>query len=153
MLSALAGKAVLVPAAGLALTMGPVAVPPVGADGDTGLTAAVRVGVSGGLFTANVGLVRTFARTGKGGVYCATVEGKPTPLTALLDADDRYGFGVRVSWDATKQDYVVNSIHGDEATGGKVWNAYIGKTKISTGPCGTAVKDNDKVSWKLEAAS
>ncbi|MEU5212345.1 hypothetical protein [Streptomyces sp. NPDC020742] len=152
MLSALAAKAVLVPTTGLALAMGPVAAPPVGADG-TGLTAAVRVGVSGGAFTANVGLVRTFARTGAGGVYCATTEGKPTPLTALLDANDRYGFGVRVNWDTAKQDYVVTNIHGDEATATKVWKAYVGKDKITTGPCGTAVKDGDKVSWKLEAAS
>ncbi|MEV6568143.1 hypothetical protein [Streptomyces kronopolitis] len=116
--------------------------------------AAVRVAVTGGSYTASVGLVRTGPRSLFGGFYCAADGVSPTPLTALVDADRIYGLGgVRASWDPATQDYVVTAIHGDVADSTKKWNAYVNEKKITTGPCHTAIKGGDKVRWTLEAAS
>ncbi|MFI1307897.1 DUF4430 domain-containing protein [Streptomyces sioyaensis] len=144
-------RVVPVTAAALLLPLALAAAPPAGAEGST---AAVRVAVTGGSYTASVGLVRTGPRTLFGGFYCAADGIGPTPLTALVDADDIYGLGgVRASWDATTQDYVVTEIHGDAADSTKKWNAYVNEKKITKGPCHTAIKGGDKVRWTLEAAA
>lgn len=119
-----------------------------------GTRAVVRVAVSGVRFVANVGVLTAVARTLVGGYYCAADGRKPTPLTALVEANRRYHLGgVRMRWDVASKDYVVTSIHGDVADGTRQWHAYVGKTKITTTPCRTAIKDRDKVTWKLEAPS
>ncbi|MFE0382040.1 DUF4430 domain-containing protein [Streptomyces inhibens] len=145
--SALARKAAPVTAAGIAFALALTAAPPAAAIGPT---ASVRVKVTGGAFTASVG-TGTQARFVFGGFYCAAGDGSPTPLTALVDADERFDFGVQARWDAATQDFVVTSIHGDFADDSKKWTAYVNEKKITTGPCGTAIKDNDKVRWTLEA--
>ncbi|MGW7491650.1 DUF4430 domain-containing protein [Streptomyces sp. NPDC054786] len=138
-----------VTAAGLALALALAAAPPAAA----GPVVGVRVGVTGGAYTGSVGIVRTAARTVFGGFYCAANGTDPTPLTALVDAEEQYGLGgVRAYWDATKKDFVVTDIHGDVADSKKKWNAYVNEKKITTGPCATAIKDTDKVRWTLEAA-
>ncbi len=141
-----ARRAALVPAAGLVLALAP----PVAADGPV---APVRVAVTGGAFTGSVGIVRTAARSLYGGFRCAADGVRPTPLTALADADRKYHLGVRAHWDEAAGDFVVTEIRGDAADGGRKWNAYVNEEKITTGPCGTAVKDHDKVRWTLEAAT
>lgn len=119
-----------------------------------GNRAVVRVAVTGGRFTANVGVLTAVARTLVGGYYCAADGRKPTPLTALVEANRRFHLGgVRMRWDAASQDYIVTSIHGDVADGTKQWHAYVNKKKITTTPCRTAIKDRDKVTWTLEAPS
>lgn len=146
--SLLARGAAPVTAAGLVLALALAAASPAtAAAGDV----RVRVGVTGGPYTASVGLVSTSART-IGGFYCAADGISPTPLTALVDAEDQYGLGgVRTRWDAATQDFVVTEIHGDAADGKKKWNAYVNEKKITTGPCHTAIKGGDKVRWTLEA--
>ncbi|MFE0193319.1 hypothetical protein [Streptomyces sp. NPDC059008] len=141
-----ARRAAFVPAAGLVLALAP----PAAADGPV---APVRVAVTGGAFTGSVGIVRTAARSLYGGFPCAADGVHPTPLTALADADRRYRLGVRAHWDEAAGDFVVTEIRGDVADGGRKWNAYVNEKKITTGPCGTAVKDHDKVRWTLEAAT
>ncbi|WP_329151830.1 DUF4430 domain-containing protein [Streptomyces sp. NBC_01456] len=146
-----ARRAVPVTAAALLLPLALSAAAPAGADTST---AAVRVAVTGGSYTASVGLVRTGPRSLFGGLYCAADGVSPTPLTALVDADRIYGLGgVRASWDTATQDYVVTEIHGDVADSTKKWNAYVNEKKITTGPCHTAIKGGDKVRWTLEAVS
>ncbi|MFE3549254.1 hypothetical protein ACFXN2_11305 [Streptomyces kronopolitis] len=156
-----ARRAVPVTAAALLLAPALAAAVPAGAElpdagrATTGRsTAAVRVAVTGGSYTASVGLVRTGPRTLFGGFYCAADGISPTPLTALVDADRIYHLGgVRAHWDPATQDYVVTVIHGDAADSTKQWNAYVNEKKITTGPCHTAIKGGDKVRWTLEAAS
>ncbi|MFI1160172.1 DUF4430 domain-containing protein [Streptomyces sioyaensis] len=147
--SLLARGAAPVTAAGLVLALALAVAPPAtAAPGDV----RVRVGVTGGSYTASVGLVRTGPRTLFGGFYCAADGISPTPLTALVDADDIYGLGgVQARWDTATQDYVVTEIHGDAADGTKKWNAYVNEKKITKGPCHTAIKGGDKVRWTLEA--
>nr|WP_202444287.1 DUF4430 domain-containing protein [Streptomyces sp. SID8375] len=133
----------------LALALALAAAPPATASaGDV----RVRVGVTGGPYTASVGLVITGPRTLFGGFYCAADGLSATPLTALVDADEQYGLGgVQARWDAAKQDFVVTSIHGDAADSKKKWNAYVNEKKITAGPCHTAIKGGDKIRWTLEA--
>ncbi|GAB7034005.1 hypothetical protein AB0G35_21265 [Streptomyces sp. NPDC021749] len=162
MLSAPTGKAAVLPAAGLAcalaFALGPAVAPPAVAVPVTtpaaaarpaaGPLAGVRVAITGGLFTASLGIIWTTGRT----VYghpCAAAGDAPTPFTALVDAEDEYHFGLVAHWDATAKDFVVDNIHGDAANG-KKWTAYVNDTKITTGPCATAIKDTDKVKWSLE---
>ncbi|WP_030805399.1 hypothetical protein [Streptomyces sp. NRRL S-337] len=158
MLSAPTGKAALVPAAGLAcaltFALGPATAPPAVAAPAAatrpaaGPLAGVRVAITGGLFTASLGIIWTTGRT----VYghpCAAAGDAPTPFTALVDAEDEYHFGLEAHWDAATKDFVVDNIHGDAADG-KKWNAYVNDTKITTSPCATAIKDTDKVRWTLE---
>ncbi|MER6310021.1 DUF4430 domain-containing protein [Streptomyces sp. NPDC001739] len=170
MLSAPTGKAALVPAAGLACALAfalvdpavaprAVAVPAAAhpaasptasptAGPAPGPLAGVRVAITGGLFTASLGIIWTTGHP----VYghpCAAAGGAPTPFTALVDAEDEYHFGLVAHWDATAKDFVVDNIHGDAANG-KKWTAYVNDTKITTGPCATAIKDTDKVKWSLE---
>ncbi|MGW2012688.1 DUF4430 domain-containing protein [Streptomyces nigrescens] len=147
--SVLARGAAPVTAAGLALALALAAAPPATASaGDV----RVRVGVTGGPYTASVGLVITGPRTLFGGFYCAADGLSATPLTALVDADEQYGLGgVQARWDAAKQDFVVTSIHGDAADSKKKWNAYVNEKKITVGPCHTAIKGGDKIRWTLEA--
>ncbi len=151
--SSLVRKAAPVTAAGLACALAFMAAPPAAAGPAAALpTVGVRVGVTGGAYTGSVGIVRTSARTVFGGYYCAANGTDPTPLTALVDAQEQYGLGgVRAYWDAAKKDFVVTDIHGDVADSKKKWNAYVNEKKITTGPCGTAIKDTDKVRWTLEA--
>ncbi|MFI5526353.1 DUF4430 domain-containing protein [Streptomyces platensis] len=131
----------------LALTLATTS-PATAAPGDV----RVRVGVTGGPYTASVGLVVTGPRTVFGGFYCAADGLAATPLTALVDADEQYGLGgVQARWDAATQDFVVTSIHGDAADGKKKWNAYVNEKKITTAPCHTAIKGGDKIRWTLEA--
>ncbi|MEU7432908.1 hypothetical protein AB0B07_19095 [Streptomyces sioyaensis] len=146
--SLLARGAAPATAAGLVLALALAAASPAtAAPGDV----RVRVGVTGGSYTASVGLVSTSART-IGGFYCAADGINPTPLTALVDAEDQYGLGgVQTRWDTATQDYVVTEIHGDAASGTKKWNAYVNEKKITKGPCHTAIKGGDKVRWTLEA--
>lgn len=146
MRSALARRAAVVPAAGLALALAPPAA--AGVDDDT---VGVRVAVTGGAFTGSFGIVRTAPRSLYGGFYCAADGLYPTPLTALADADRKRHLGVRAHWDEATGDFVVTEIRGDAADGDKKWTAYVNEKKITTGPCGTAVKDHDKVRWTLEA--
>ncbi|MFI0904878.1 DUF4430 domain-containing protein [Streptomyces sioyaensis] len=147
--SLLARGAAPATAAGLVLALALAAASPAtAAPGDV----RVRVGVTGGSYTASVGLVRTAPRTLFGGFYCAADGISPTPLTALVDADEIYGLGgVQARWDTATQDYVVTEIHGDAASGTKKWNAYVNEKKITKGPCHTAIKGGDKVRWTLEA--
>ncbi|MCF3176969.1 hypothetical protein IPZ61_27070, partial [Streptomyces sioyaensis] len=148
--SLLARGAAPVTAAGLALALALAVAPATAAPGDV----RVRVGVTGGSYTASVGLVRTGPRTLFGGFYCAADGISPTPLTALVDADGQYGLGgVRARWDTATQDYVITEIHGDAADATKQWNAYVNEKKITKGPCHTAIKAGDKVRWTLEATS
>lgn len=147
--SALRRKAAPVTAAAaLACALACAAAPPAASSsGDV----RVRVGVTGGPYTASVGLVITGPRTLFGGFYCAADGLAPTPLTALVDADEQYGLGgVRARWDAATQDFVVTEIHGDAAESKKKWNAYVNEEKIKKGPCHTAIKGGDKVRWTLE---
>ncbi|MEW1753626.1 hypothetical protein ACIQU1_32090 [Streptomyces angustmyceticus] len=146
--SVLRRKAAPVTAAALACALACAAAPPAAsAPGDV----RVRVAVTGGPYTASVGLVITGARTLLGGYYCAADGLAPTPLTALVDADEQYGLGgVQARWDATAQDFVVTRIHGDAAEGKKKWNAYVNEEKIKKGPCHTAIKGGDKIRWTLE---
>ncbi|MFI1741537.1 hypothetical protein [Streptomyces sioyaensis] len=146
--SLLARGAAPVTAAGLVLALALAVAPPAtAAPGDV----RVRVGVTGGSYTASVGLVRTGPRTLFGGFYCAADGISPTPLTALVDADEIYGLGgVDARWDTATQDYVVTEIHGDAAAGTKKWNAYVNEKKITKRPCHTAIKGGDKVRWTLE---
>lgn len=131
----------------LALTLATTS-PATAAPGDV----RVRVGVTGGPYTASVGLVVTGPRTVFGGFYCAADGLAATPLTALVDADEQYGLGgVQARWDAATQDFVVTSIHGDAADDKKKWNAYVNEKKITTAPCHTAIKGGDKIRWTLEA--
>lgn len=147
--SLLSRGAAPVTAAGLVLALALAIAPPAtAAPGDV----RVRVGVTGGSYTASVGLVRTGPRTLFGGFYCAADGISATPLTALVDADEIYGLGgVQARWDTATQDYVVTEIHGDAAAGAKKWNAYVNEKKITKGPCHTAIKGGDKVRWTLEA--
>ncbi|WP_435604067.1 DUF4430 domain-containing protein [Streptomyces sp. bgisy130] len=149
--SVLARGAAPATAAGLALALTLTAAPPTtAAPGDI----RVRVGITGGPYTAGVGLVITSPRTVFGGFYCAADGLAATPLTALVDADEQYGLGgVRARWDATTQDFVVTAIHGDSADATKKWNAYVNEKKITTAPCHTAIKGGDKIRWTLEAAT
>ncbi|BCK71767.1 hypothetical protein Srufu_057200 [Streptomyces libani subsp. rufus] len=148
--SVLARGAAPATAAGLALALAIATAPPAtAAPGDV----RVRVGVTGGPYTAGVGLVVTGPRT-IDGFYCAANGTTATPLTALVDADDQYGLGgVRTRWDATTQDFVVTEIHGDAADATKKWNAYVNEKKITTAPCHTPIKGGDKIRWTLEAAT
>ncbi|MFF8789663.1 DUF4430 domain-containing protein [Streptomyces sp. NPDC015125] len=146
--SALARRATPVIALGLGLGLA-LAVPPPALASPGGVR--VRVGVTGGPYTASVGLVFTGPRTLLGGFYCAADGLAPTPVTALVDADEQYGLGgVKARWDTKAQDFVVTEIHGDAAEGKKKWNAYVNEEKIKKGPCHTAIKDGDKVRWTLE---
>ncbi|MFJ6791764.1 hypothetical protein [Streptomyces angustmyceticus] len=139
-------KAAPAAAAALACALTCAAAPPA-----TPNDVRVRVGVTGGPYTASVGLVITGPRTLLGGFYCAADGLSPTPLTALVDADEQYGLGgVKARWDTKAQDFVVTEIHGDVAEGKKKWNAYVNEEKIKKGPCHTAIKGGDKVRWTLE---
>ncbi|WP_336052945.1 hypothetical protein [Streptomyces sp. CA2R101] len=146
--SALARRATPVIALGLGLALAlAVPLPALASPGDV----RVRVGVTGGPYTASVGLVITGPRTLLGGFYCAADGLSPTPLTALVDADEQYGLGgVKARWDTKAQDFVVTEIHGDVAEGKKKWNAYVNEEKIKKGPCHTAIKGGDKIRWTLE---
>ncbi|MFE6743123.1 DUF4430 domain-containing protein [Streptomyces tubercidicus] len=146
-----ARRAASVTAVGLGLVLAFAAPPPAtAATGDV----RVRVAVTGGPYTASVGLVSTSARNLLGGFYCAADGLNPTPLTALVDANEQYGLGgVEARWDAAAQDFTVTSIHGDAATSTKKWNAYVNEEKITKGPCHTAIKGGDKIRWTLEATS
>ncbi|MFD4943713.1 hypothetical protein ACFWNT_14565 [Streptomyces sp. NPDC058409] len=84
------------------------------------------------------------------GTLCDAGSNSATPITALVDASDKFEFNVQSHFDESLNDFVVTAIDVDEADSAHQWNIYVNGTLVTNGGCHTAVKNGDNIKFALE---
>ncbi|MEV5161072.1 hypothetical protein [Streptomyces sp. NPDC053728] len=85
------------------------------------------------------------------GTLCDAGSDSSTPITALVDASDKFEFNVQSHYDEALKDFVVTAIDVDEADSTHQWNIYVNGALATNGGCHTAVTSGDKIKFALES--
>lgn len=84
------------------------------------------------------------------GTLCDAGSNSATPITALVDASDRFEFNVQSQYDEALKDFIVTAIDVDEADSTHQWNIYVNGTLITNGGCHASVAGGDTIKFALE---
>ncbi|MFI6967204.1 hypothetical protein [Streptomyces sp. NPDC050255] len=125
-----------------ALTFG--AASPAAAD-----SVQVTLDIAGKDFTGTIPIV-TGPRPVLDGTLCDAGTNSATPITALVDASDKFEFNMQAQYDEALKDFIVTAIDVDETDSTHQWNIYVNGTLITNGGCHTAVASGDNVKFALE---
>ncbi|MFJ6438573.1 hypothetical protein [Streptomyces sp. NPDC091416] len=85
------------------------------------------------------------------GTLCDAGTNSSTPITALVDASDKFEFNVQSTYDEVLKDFIVTGIDVDEADSTHQWNIYVNDVVITNGGCHTPVAGGDKIKFALES--
>lgn len=84
------------------------------------------------------------------GTLCDAGSNSGTPITALVDASDKFEFNVQAQFDEAMKDFTVTAIDVDEADSTHEWKIYVNDVQVTNGGCHTAIQAGDKVKFALE---
>ncbi|WP_327713914.1 DUF4430 domain-containing protein (plasmid) [Streptomyces sp. NBC_00464] len=115
----------------------------------TAQSTQVTLDIAGRDFTGTIPIT-TGPRPVFDGTLCDAGSNSSTPITALIDASDKFEFNVQSNYDEGLKDFIVTAIDVDEADSTHQWNIYVNGTLITNGGCHTAVASGDNVKFALE---
>ncbi len=107
-------------------------------------SAQVTLDIQGRDFTGTIPIT-TGPRPVFDGTLCDAGSDSSTPITALVDASDKFEFNVQSRYDQALKDFVVTAIDVDEADSAHRWNIYVYDALVTNGGCHTAVTSGDKI--------
>jgi len=84
---------------------------------------------------------------------CDVGNNSATPITALIDASDKFEFNVQPQFDDAIKDFVVTAIDVDEAGSTRQWNIYVNNALVTNSGCHAAIQGGDRVTCALKAAN
>ncbi|MEW2127944.1 DUF4430 domain-containing protein [Streptomyces sp. NPDC007259] len=113
-------------------------------------SAQVTLDIVGTDFTGTIPIA-TGPRPVFDGTLCDAGSNTSTPITALVDASDKFEFNVQSNYDEGLKDFIVTAIDVDEADSTHQWNIYVNGELITNGGCHTPVASGDKIKFALES--
>ncbi|MFI7368053.1 hypothetical protein ACIBO4_38515 [Streptomyces sp. NPDC050149] len=112
--------------------------------------AEVTLEIAGNDFSGGVPIA-TGPRPVFDGTLCDAGSDSATPITALVDASETFGFNVQSHFDKGLKDFIVTAIDVDEADSTHQWNIYINDQPVSNGGCHASVATGDTIKFALES--